>query len=1290
MAYTLDQLEAMGAKPVTPSATPTPTAPKKSYTAQELQTMGAKPVSLKVPEQPKKTFGEKAGGVLDAVFGFGKVGEAIGSKIAQARYNPKDPRIAQLSPEAEAKQKEMGLSTRDNVDFEGPSEGQIAGSVAQGLLNFTPVGRIAKGIGTVAKGIGAGQKLAKGTGVIGASAGTGYGYDVATGVAQGEADPLAPGAGTAVGAAIPLVPPILRGTGRAIGEGLGVTTGTGYGTIKAGLGAASKGGAEADAFRSALRGDITPEQIVDDARSALGTVIGDRTKAYRSQLEKLKTNANEFDTTPVVQKFNKQLEDFGVSFTDDGLPDFSRSPGLQRYEKDLYNMSMVLKNWGTKAGDNTVLGIDKLKQVLDDFRIGSRDSQKFDSFVTALRNEAKNLIKNEPGYDKLVKDYEQSTGLIKEIQRGLSLGDKAQTDTAFRKLTTTLRTNNEFRKQLVDELDAVTGGVLTPKIAGQQLSELLPRGLARIATGALGAGGIATGVGIVPILKAVLLTSPRLVGELLNAIGYTSSKIRKLFEVIAPKGMQFPGDMLLDTKGGQKLERSLIASAKNPSLGLAIKKSVTPKSVAEKMDREDFNKVVQIIDSPELRYSPEYERIVGDMGLIRATDEELVSFLKEAVDEFDGVAQRPVLKTAKELGSERKIPEKSTGTADPTLRTKREVSAKTVSGEKFSVPSGTVLKPMVDGAKVTIEVGGKTYTIPKNQYQNLVGQSDRATATPFAPELKDTVEVVLSDKPLAKESDIIWRDVSRPGESKNLNGSLGNRKFSIQDEGDGFYVAELDGLLGKKVKTYSQAVEELDKYLKGDTKSKYSQYTLDGGENYREILIQAPETLKKGEYGTDVIDKSQTYRSSHWSEPNVISHIRMNERTVDGKKYAFMEELQSDWAREGRDKGFIDEAATKFTSLPTGYVVKTRKIPEGVGVMNPGKERYWVESPNGERVSGVANNGEHWDKQDAIDAALRRFNKYGAVPNNPLLKNWQIPTTKRALIEAVDSGADRFAWINGEQTSARYNLATHVDEVKWFDPTTSQMGVNGTTIELTPKSGGKRLEFAVKEDGTIYSVEDGTPTDWKGKKLDEVLGKGLADKIMADKKGTLSGEGLSFGGEWAKNLYDRQVRDIVKKLTGAEVKTVDMGLGSGAKVKQWASEEFGTKLTYKQMENEGVGLVIRPIEGGQNYVVTDLLGDGKFKAVPKSAYFTEVYDPAIGIENTYKKARPDSELTQFKETFDISTPTAIQQYIDLTPEVKAKIQSKAPSFKMKTPSVADGIPLLLLMFGAASASQASE
>lgn len=55
------------------------------------------------------------------------------------------------------------------------------------------------------------------------------------------------------------------------------------------------------------------------------------------------------------------------------------------------------------------------------------------------------------------------------------------------------------------------------------------------------------------------------------------------------------------------------------------------------------------------------------------------------------------------------------------------------------------------------------------------------------------------------------------------------------------------------------------------------------------------------------------------------------------------------------------------------------------------------------------------------------------------------------------------------------------------------------------------MDISIDEMGIIKKQSDAG--DWVGKKLDEVLGKGLADKIMEKESGTLSGEGLKFGGE---------------------------------------------------------------------------------------------------------------------------------------------------------------------------------
>ena len=114
---------------------------------------------------------------------------------------------------------------------------------------------------------------------------------------------------------------------------------------------------------------------------------------------------------------------------------------------------------------------------------------------------------------------------------------------------------------------------------------------------------------------------------------------------------------------------------------------------------------------------------------------------------------------------------------------------------------------------------------------------------------------------------------------------------------------------------------------------KYWQYTLPGGENYRELLltlpsknvpkgISKPEWLintgraenmpdavrlsDSGAYDAEWLQAQNTdFTAGHYDEPNIVAHIRFNERVnADGEKVLFIEEIQSDWAQKGRKEGF--------------------------------------------------------------------------------------------------------------------------------------------------------------------------------------------------------------------------------------------------------------------------------------------------------------------------------------------------------------------------------------------------
>lgn len=73
----------------------------------------------------------------------------------------------------------------------------------------------------------------------------------------------------------------------------------------------------------------------------------------------------------------------------------------------------------------------------------------------------------------------------------------------------------------------------------------------------------------------------------------------------------------------------------------------------------------------------------------------------------------------------------------------------------------------------------------------------------------------------------------------------------------------------------------------------YEEYSLDGGESYREILFTLPE-----------IDS--LYRTDHWGEENIFAHTRLQDfRTSDERSNVlFVEEIQSDWHQDGREKGY--------------------------------------------------------------------------------------------------------------------------------------------------------------------------------------------------------------------------------------------------------------------------------------------------------------------------------------------------------------------------------------------------
>ena len=122
-------------------------------------------------------------------------------------------------------------------------------------------------------------------------------------------------------------------------------------------------------------------------------------------------------------------------------------------------------------------------------------------------------------------DYTKSTQNLKEIQDAL---DSKKPQLAFQRMTQALRTDNDFKMQLLQKVKDQTGVDLSKPIAGANLKTFMPAGL--IGRGADFAIAITQGMSALidpSALFKVAATSPRLVGEAMLKMGVASRYIKE-------------------------------------------------------------------------------------------------------------------------------------------------------------------------------------------------------------------------------------------------------------------------------------------------------------------------------------------------------------------------------------------------------------------------------------------------------------------------------------------------------------------------------------------------------------------------------------------------------------------------------------------------------------------------------------------------------------------------------------------------------------------------------------------
>ena len=340
-------------------------------------------------------------------------------------------------------------------------------------------------------------------------------------------------------------------------------------------------------------------------------------------------------------------------------------------------------------------------------------------------------------------------------------------------------------------------------------------------------------------------------------------------------------------------------------------------------------------------------------------------------------------------------------------------------------------------------------------------------------------------------------------------------------------------------------------------KPKFSSYTLPGGQNYREILLTLPRKTVQaepldvsgfsvrttenamfpytGQRDIEVLDSSGNvvsrrsgfrgtddeaiqnyagtvttqaqkadesllnYRSSHFDQPNILAHMRVNDRVVDGKNTLFIEEIQSDWHQAGRKKGYGPQTETEaYYITPDGS-----KVSLGFGKTQ--EEAAAAVDPGWKNLVDIK-----------FDTQIKKFGE--GVPDAPFKTTWHELSLKRAIQEASEKGYDQIAFTTGKTQAERYDLSKQISRVVYNEPGSKRAEKFGTVLYAYDKNGDQVLNKTVAPEEL---------SDYIGKEAAERLTNVKADNFGQKE---LAGVDLQIGGEGMKGFYDQILPKSLEKL----------------------------------------------------------------------------------------------------------------------------------------------------------------
>lgn len=335
--------------------------------------------------------------------------------------------------------------------------------------------------------------------------------------------------------------------------------------------------------------------------------------------------------------------------------------------------------------------------------------------------------------------------------------------------------------------------------------------------------------------------------------------------------------------------------------------------------------------------------------------------------------------------------------------------------------------------------------------------------------------------------------------------------------------------------------------------TKYHDYQLPGGTNYRELLLRMPEripeqTRKQHQLFKDgqmmavgderaadrwrqrdpdadvrVVDIPDTrvaadspyvkmnYQSGHWDEPNVLAHVRMNDRDIPGVgRSLHLEEVQSDLHQRGRKEGYR-LSSEKTAPMDSEYRALVHKNADA-------------------RAIGIEPDPADIARAKELEEELIKADK-SKIPDFPFKSTWPDLALKRMIREAAEKNYDAISWTPGKAQAERYpeTLRQAVSEIDWHTaPEGGRANPPGTKfVKAMPRKGGGPLSFMVNKDGIIIEA---SAAQAKGKEIEELFGKDMAKRIMSEGEGNIEAKDFVIGSHGMKAFYDKMLVDKANAL----------------------------------------------------------------------------------------------------------------------------------------------------------------